>query len=69
VDGCPPNNEIIPFSLPLRGIPNLTPTLKNVYNKFSVKYYIKCMVTEVDPEDVEKRIEVSSSLYELHFYK
>lgn len=69
VDGCPPNNETIPFSINLRGIPNITPSLKNVFNKFSVKYYIKCVLSEVDPEDEDKKVIVSSSLYEVYLYK
>lgn len=47
----------------------MTTSLKNVFNKFSVKYYIKCVVTEVDPEDKTKKIIVSSSLYEVSLYK
>ena len=46
IDGCPTSSDIIPFRFPLRGIVNLSPTLKNVMNKFSVRYYIKCIVNE-----------------------
>ena len=51
IDGCPIAREAIPFRFPLRGIPDLTPTLKNVMNKFSVRYYIKCVVVESKLED------------------
>ncbi|CDW84778.1 vacuolar protein sorting-associated protein 26-like [Stylonychia lemnae] len=71
VDGCASNKEVIPFSIPLSEIEELTPTLKNVNNKFSVKYYIKCVITELDDEDedIEKVKTINSSLYELFFYK
>eukprot|EP00347_Sterkiella_histriomuscorum_P012726 403367452 len=69
VDGCPPNNETIAFTIPLRGIPKITPTLKNVYNKFSAKYYIKCVIDEIDEDDQEKDIKVCSNLYEITLYK
>lgn len=40
------SDDNVPFRFPLRGITDLTPTLKNVMNKFSVRYYLKCFVTE-----------------------
>ena len=69
VDGCPPNNEVIPFTIHLRGLPKVTPTLKNVYNKFSAKYYIKCVISEIDEENPDHVIKINSSLYELYLYK
>lgn len=39
-DGCPVNDDKIAFTLPLKGIEFVTPTLKNLFNKFSVKYYL-----------------------------
>jgi hypothetical protein len=79
VDSCPAKDDIVPFRIPLRGLPNLTPTLKNVFNKFSVRYYLKCVLTELredhDPKskaaaDGElKEYQVTSSLYELNFWR
>ena len=69
VDGCPPKDEIVTFGIPLRGIKCLTPTLKNIFNKFSVRYYLKVVIHEQDEENNEKRVEVQSSLYEVILYK
>jgi len=71
VDGCAANKEIIPFCMPLNEIEELTPTVKNVNNRFSVKYYIKCVLNEIDEEseDQEKINTINSSLYELFLYK
>lgn len=69
VDGCPPNKEIIPFCIPLRGIVEITPTLKNVLNKFSTKYFIKCIVQEEDAEESQTILRIESSMYEIHLSK
>jgi vacuolar protein sorting-associated protein 26 len=45
-DGCPLIDDKIPFTIPLKGMDHLTPTLKNVINKFSVRYFIKLGITE-----------------------
>jgi len=55
--------------VPLSEIEEITPTLKNINNRFSVKYYIKCVLNEVDEEDPEKINTINSSLYELFLYK
>ena len=57
--------------MPLNEIEELTPTVKNVNNRFSVKYYIKCVLNEIDEEseDQEKINTINSSLYELFLYK
>ena len=68
-DGCPLNDDKLSFTLPLKGIEFATPTLKNVFNKFSVKYYLSFGMLETDPENVNKLIDVSSSPYEIVFYK
>jgi hypothetical protein len=78
IDGCPQSEDIIPFRLPLRGVKYLTPTLKNVMNKFSVRYYLKCILTEFKPVSVEgthnnagevEEQEVKSSSYEIHLWR
>jgi hypothetical protein len=68
-DGCPINDDKISFTLPLKGIEYVTPTLKNLFNKFSVKYFLTFGMLENDPEDVSKTIEVYSKPYEIVFYK
>ena len=50
MDGAPVKGECIPVRLFLAGIPGeLTPTYRNVANKFSLKYYINLVL--VDEED------------------
>ncbi|TNV77820.1 hypothetical protein FGO68_gene11911 [Halteria grandinella] len=65
-DGCPVIDDKIPFTIPLKGMDNITPTLKNVINKFSVRYFIKLGMTEV-VEGVPT--EVWSKPFEIIFYK
>jgi vacuolar protein sorting-associated protein 26 len=48
MDGAPVRGETIPIRLFLQPY-TLTPTLKNVHNKFSVKYYLNLVL--VDEED------------------
>jgi len=43
------SGESIPIRLFLGGFPELTPTFKNIHNKFSVKYYLNLVL--VDEED------------------
>ena len=50
MDGAPVRGECIPVRLFLAGINGeLTPTYRNVNNKFSVKYYLNLVL--VDEED------------------
>ena len=50
MDGAPVKGECIPVRLFLKGIPTtLTPTYRNVGNKFSLKYYLNLVL--VDQED------------------
>jgi vacuolar protein sorting-associated protein 26 len=50
MDGAPVRGECIPVRLFLAGIQgDLTPTYRNVNNKFSVKYYLNLVL--VDEED------------------
>lgn len=46
MDGCPIKEEEIPVRLFLAGIPDLTPTLSNVSNKFSVRYFLSISITD-----------------------
>ncbi|CAD8087483.1 unnamed protein product [Paramecium primaurelia] len=48
MDGCPQKGEVVPIRLFLSGI-NMSPTLKNVSGKFSVKYILNLIL--VDDED------------------
>jgi len=48
MDGCPTKGEVIPIRLYLSAY-NLTPTMTNINNKFSVKYYLSLVL--VDEED------------------
>ena len=43
MDGCCDEGDTIDFRLPLRGACSryLAPTVKNVYNKFSVRFFIR----------------------------
>jgi vacuolar protein sorting-associated protein 26 len=49
MDGAPVRNETIPIRLFLSGFDQLTPTMRNVNNKFSVKYYLNLVL--IDEED------------------
>jgi len=48
MDGCPSKGEVIPIRLYLAAY-DLTPTFKNINNKFSVKYFLNLVL--VDEED------------------
>jgi len=45
--GCPMKGEIIPIRLYLSGY-ELTPTYKNISNKFSVKYFLNLILVDDD---------------------
>ena len=47
VDGCIEQDDTIDFRIPLRGACGqyLTPTAKNVYNKFSVRFFVKVVMS------------------------
>lgn len=68
-DGCPQAEDKIHFSIPLKGMENVTPTLKNVFNKFSVRYFIKLGIQECERDDESKVVDVLSNPYELILYK
>jgi hypothetical protein len=68
-DGCPLNDDKINFSIPLKGIEFVTPTLKNLFNKFSVRYFLSFGILESDPQMPNQHLEVVSKPYEIVFYK
>jgi len=49
MDGAPVRGESIPIRLFLSGFDTLTPTFRNVNNKFSVKYFLNLVL--IDEED------------------
>mmetsp|Transcript_75145 Transcript_75145/g.125282 ORF Transcript_75145/g.125282 Transcript_75145/m.125282 type:complete len:305 (+) Transcript_75145:103-1017(+) len=49
MDGAPVRGESIPIRLFLSGFEQLTPTFKNISNRFSVKYFLNLVL--VDEED------------------
>ena len=57
----------IPFMIPLKQLENATPTLKNVFNKFSVRYFLSLGILQLNEED--KIVEVCSKPYEVIFHK
>lgn len=66
VDGCPVKDEVVPFCIPIKGIGKITPSIQNVYNKFSVKYFYKLVIKEVEGDQTR---EVESCLYEITLIK
>ena len=58
-------SDKIKFSIPLKGLEHLTPTLKNIYNKFSVKYFIRMGLYNTDEEDHTLINEMYSKPYEV----
>ena len=46
MDGCCDEGDVIDFRLPLRGAScrYLCPTVKNVYNKYSVRFFIRFVI-------------------------
>ena len=57
IDGSPVKNDIIPFRLFLKTY-NLTPTYRNIYNIFSVKYYVKIIVGDFNSNTFFKQTEI-----------
>jgi hypothetical protein len=68
-DGCPMKDDKIAFSIPMKGLEHLTPTLKNIFNKFSVKYFVKLGIFESDKDEPSTVHEVWSKPFEIVFYK
>ena len=47
MDGCPKKDEHIPIRLYLGGY-DLSPTMKNIANKFNVKYFLNLVLVDED---------------------
>ena len=67
-DGCPLADDKIAFSVPIKSIENLSPTLKDIFNKFSVKYFVSFGMFET-MEDGITIAEVCSKPFEIVIYK
>ena len=46
MDGCPIKEEEIPIRMYLNGVMGLSPTMTNVNNKFSVKYFLNLIILD-----------------------
>jgi len=46
IDGCCSEGDFVNFRVPLRGVHAryLTPTAKNVFNKFSVRFFVRLSI-------------------------
>lgn len=69
MDGAPVRGESIPIRLFLSAF-DLTPTYKNIHNKFSVKYYLNLVLVDEDDRRYFKQTEcaaLSRCLLELYF--
>lgn len=58
MDGSPVKGEVIPVRFFLGGNPGLTPTYRNVYNKFSVKYFINLVIVDENGRRFFKQQEI-----------
>ena len=77
-DGCCAD-EVIDFRIPLRGAcrPYLCPTVTNVFNKFSVRFFLRAVIVteQVVRKTVEEEVtetveatEVEGALHEVVFW-
>jgi len=57
MDGCPNKGDIIPIRLYLSAY-DLTPTLQNISNKFSVRYFLNLVLLDEDERRYFKRQEI-----------
>ena len=57
MDGGPIKNETIPIRFFLKPY-DLTPTFKNINNKFSVQYFINLVLTDVEDRKYFKQHEI-----------
>ena len=60
MDGCCEKDDSVDFRIPLRGSHSqfLSPTIKNVYNKFSVRFFLR-IVIKITPKP-KARVETHS---------
>jgi len=57
MDGAPVKGECIPIRIFLKGY-DLTPSYKNVNNKFSVKYFLNLVLTDEEDRRYFKQHEI-----------
>lgn len=57
MDGCPKKDEQIPIRLYLGGY-DMTPTMKNIGNKFNVKYFLNLVLVDEDDRRYFKQQEI-----------
>lgn len=58
MDGCPSKAEEIPIRMYLSGVTDLTPTMLNVNNKFSVKYFVNLIIIDDQKRRFFKQSEI-----------
>ncbi|CAK93217.1 unnamed protein product (macronuclear) [Paramecium tetraurelia] len=58
MDGCPQKGEVIPIRLYLSGV-DITPSVKNVNGKFSVKYILNLILVDEDDRRYFKQQEIT----------
>jgi vacuolar protein sorting-associated protein 26 len=58
MDGSPVRGESIPVRMFLSAYPSLTPTFKNINNKFSVKYFLNLVLVDEDDRRYFKQHEI-----------
>ncbi|CAD8058956.1 unnamed protein product [Paramecium primaurelia] len=58
MDGCPQKGEVIPIRLYLSGV-DVTPSVKNVNGKFSVKYILNLILVDEDDRRYFKQQEIT----------
>ena len=58
MDGSPVKGEAIPVRFFLGNIPELTPTYRNVYNKYSVKYFLNLVIVDENNRRFFKQQEI-----------
>jgi vacuolar protein sorting-associated protein 26 len=58
IDGTPKKGMSVPFRYYLNGIKNLSPSVLNVDNKFSVQYYLHIEFLDYDERKFFKRVEI-----------
>lgn len=63
MDGCCEKGDFIDFRIPLRGACSkyLTPTVKNVFNKFSVRFYLRLVIKVTTIRKEKKESEGTNS--------
>ncbi len=53
VDGCGERGDVIKWRMSVRGTAGLGPTLKNVENRFNVKYSLRLVVREYEGTEMK----------------